>query len=241
MSREIVLDTETTGLDPKSGHRLIELGCIELFDFLPTGREFHAFVDPQRPIDVDAERVHGISNAFLVGKPRFEDPEVCDGFLDFIGDAQLIAHNAGFDRGFINNELGLAGRAPLEAGRWIDTLPMAQKRFPGMPNSLDALCKRFKISLAERDKHGALIDSQLLAAVYLELRGGKERGLDLAGPAISPTFKSSAVQAAAQAQRPRPLAVRATEIERAAHEAFIAKTLKDKALWYDLGLIEPKT
>ena len=240
MSREIVLDTETTGLDPKSGHRLIELGCIELYDLLPTGREFHAFVDPQRPIDADAERVHGISNAFLVGKPRFEDPEVCDAFLDFIGDAQLIAHNAGFDRGFINNELSLSGRAPLETGRWIDTLPMAQKRFPGMANSLDALCKRFKISLAERDKHGALIDSQLLAAVYLELRGGKERGLDLTGPAKSPSLTTGTVHAAAQTSRPRPLAARATEAERAAHEAFIAKTLKDKALWYGLGLIAPK-
>jgi DNA polymerase-3 subunit epsilon len=241
MSREIVLDTETTGLDPKSGHRLIELGCIELFDLLPTGREFHAFVDPQRPIDADAERVHGISNAFLAGKPRFEDPAVCDGFLDFIGDAQLIAHNASFDRGFINNELSLAGRAPLAPERWIDTLPMAQKRFPGMANSLDALCKRFKISLAERDKHGALIDSQLLAAVYLDLRGGKERGLDLTGPAKSASSTSAANPAAVQAPRPRPLAARATQAERAAHEAFVAKTLKDKAIWYQLDLISPKT
>jgi DNA polymerase-3 subunit epsilon len=241
MSREIVLDTETTGLDPKSGHRLIELGCIELFDLLPTGREFHAFVDPQRQIDADAERVHGISNAFLVGKPRFEDPEVCDAFLDFIGDSQLIAHNAAFDRGFINNELSLAGRASLEADRWIDTLPMAQKRFPGMANSLDALCKRFKISLAERDKHGALIDSQLLAAVYLELRGGKERGLDLAGPATVAHGQTGAVQSGKAAQRPNVLAPRSTDAERAMHEAFIAKALKDKAVWYDLGLVSPKS
>ena len=175
MSREIVLDTETTGLDPKQGHRLIELGCIELNDLLPTGREFHCYVDPQRQIDPEAERVHGISNAFLEGKPRFEDPQVCDAFLDFIGDATLIAHNAPFDRGFINAELERAGRTPPPVDRWCDTLPMAQKRFPGMYNSLDALCKRFKISLADRDKHGALIDAQLLAAVYLELQGGKER------------------------------------------------------------------
>ena len=216
------------------------MGCIELFDLLPTGREFHAFVDPQRPIDADAERVHGISNAFLIGKPRFEDAEVCDAFLDFIGEAQLIAHNAAFDRGFINNELTLAGRAPIEVSRWIDTLPLAQKRFPGMANSLDALCKRFKISLAERDKHGALIDSQLLAAVYLELRGGKERGLDLASPAPVAHGQADLGPSGKAMQRPSALAPRLTEAERAAHEAFIAKALKDKAVWYDLGLVAPK-
>ena len=150
------------------------------------------------------------------------------------------AHNAAFDRGFINHELVLAGRAPLESERWIDTLPMAQKRFPGMANSLDALCKRFKISLAERDKHGALIDSQLLAAVYLELRGGKERGLDLAAPVQDSEIPTASGQANKAAQRPSALAPRSTDAERAAHEAFIAKALKDTAVWYDLGLVSSK-
>ena len=228
--REIVLDTETTGLDPRTGHRLIEIACVELEDYLPTGRTFHRFVHPDRPIDPDAERVHGISLAFLADKPRFHETEVCDGFLDFIGGAVLVAHNAGFDRGFLNSELERANRAGLGEERWVDTLSLAQKRFPGMYNSLDALCKRYKISLAERDKHGALIDAQLLAAVYLELRGGKERGLDL-------TPRAAAVSAAATAARtaygprPQPLAPRSTEDERAAHKAFVQRALKDKAIW----------
>ena len=238
MAREIVLDTETTGLDPRQGHRLIELGCVELNDLLPSGRTFHRFIDPKREIEPEAERVHGISNAFLVGKPGFEVPEVCDAFLDFIQDATLIAHNAPFDRGFINMELERAGRAAIPESRWIDTLPMAQKRFPGMYNSLDALCKRYKISLADRDKHGALIDSQLLAAVYLELQGGKERGLDFA-PA--PKAGSAAAVAAAgpvvHGARPEPLAPRSSPEERAIHAAFVSKTLKDKAVWITSGLM----
>lgn len=237
MAREIVLDTETTGLDPKQGHRLIELGCVELNDLLPTGRTFHRFIDPKREIEPEAERVHGISNAFLVGKPGFEDADICDAFLDFIQDANLIAHNAPFDRGFINMELERAGRAIIPPSRWIDTLPMAQKRFPGMYNSLDALCKRYKVSLEGRDKHGALIDSQLLAAVYLELQGGKERGLDFA-PEPKPGSVSN-VSAVAVVHGPRPnlLGPRSTEAERATHAAFVAKTLKDKAVWYKTGLL----
>lgn len=240
MAREIVLDTETTGLDPKHGHRLVELGCVELNDLLPTGRTFHRFIDPKREIDPEAERVHGISNAFLVGKPGFEESEVCDDFLDFIGDAKLIAHNAAFDRGFINTELERAGRAILPEARWIDTLPMAQKRFPGMYNSLDALCKRYKISLESREKHGALIDSQLLAAVYLELQGGKERGLDFASQpkAGSPTIEAAGP--VAYAARPNPLGPRSTEAERETHAKFIAKTLKEKAVWYQAGLLTDK-
>lgn len=235
MAREIVLDTETTGLDPKSGHRLIEIACVELEDFLPTGRTFYRLVHPDREIDPDAERVHGISLASLEGKPRFHEPEVCDAFLDFVGDAALIAHNAGFDRGFVNAELTRANRPLLLEGQWIDTLALAQKRFPGMYNSLDALCKRFKISLAEREKHGALIDARLLAAVYLELRGGRERGLDL-----SPTTQTvGPIQAAGpidHGPRPRPLAPRCTEAEREAHAAFVRDNLKDKAIWLKFGL-----
>ena len=234
--REIVLDTETTGLDPRTGHRLIEVACVELEDFLPTGRTFHRFVHPDRPIDPDAERVHGISLGFLADKPRFHEAEVCDAFLDFVGDAVLVAHNAAFDRGFVNSELERANRAGLGENRWVDTLSLAQKRFPGMYNSLDALCKRFKISLAERDKHGALIDAQLLAAVYLELRGGKERGLDLA-PKVASASAVSAIARAAYGPRPRPLAPRSTDDERAAHAEFVQRALKDKAVWLTLGAL----
>ena len=228
--REIVLDTETTGLDPRTGHRLIEIGCIELEDFLPTGRTFHRYVHPDREIDPDAERVHGISLSFLADKPRFHETEVCGAFLEFIGDAALIAHNAAFDRGFVNHELQRAGHPTTPDSRWIDTLAIAQKRFPGMYNSLDALCKRFKISLAERDKHGALIDAQLLAAVYLELHGGKERGLDLT-PQAQITAVALAASRTAYGARPRALAPRSTELERAVHSTFVREVLKDKAVW----------
>ena len=190
MAREIVLDTETTGLDFKGGHRLIELGCVELDDFIPTGRTFHRYIHPERDIDAGAQAVHGVSLEFLADKPRFHEADVCEAFLEFVADAPVIAHNAPFDRSFINGELERAGRTTLDVTRWIDTLPMAQKRFPGMYNSLDALCKRFRISLAEREKHGALIDARLLAAVYLELKGGKERGLDFS-PAQVPTVGSA--------------------------------------------------
>jgi len=209
MAREIVLDTETTGLDPRRGHRVIEIACVEIDDLIPTGRHFHCYVHPERDIDPDAERVHGISLASLEGKPRFADDAVAQALIDFVGDAVLVAHNAGFDRGFVNHELGMAGRPPWPEPRWVDTLSLAQKRFPGMSNSLDALCKRFKVSLAEREKHGALIDAKLLAHVYLELRGGRERSLDLsaavgAGPASERTM-------AGYGPRPRPLASRLTD------------------------------
>jgi DNA polymerase-3 subunit epsilon len=232
MAREIVLDTETTGLDPRTGHRLIEIACIEVEDYLPTGRHYHRYVDPQRDVDPEAEKVHGISRSFLHGKPRFE--ELCDEFLDFVGDAPVVAHNAAFDRGFINHELERAGRAPIPEPRWVCTYVLAQSRFPGMYNSLDALCKRFKISLAEREKHGALIDTRLLSMVYLELRGGKERDLDLA-PVKAKTTEVRTVQVGGYGPRPRPLALRSTESERAAHAAFVEKQLKDKALWLKLG------
>jgi DNA polymerase-3 subunit epsilon len=230
MAREIVLDTETTGLDHKSGHRLIEIACVELEDLIPTGRSFHRYVDPERAIDEGAQRVHGVSIEMLAGKPKFADAEVVEAFLEFVADADMIAHNAAFDRGFVNAELERAGRPPLPDVRWIDTLKMAQSRYPGMYNSLDALCKRFKISLNERDKHGALIDAKLLANVYLELKGGRERGLDLsqtgrrlAGDITAP--------GAAYGARPRPLAPRSTDDERALHAAFIQEVLKDKAIW----------
>ena len=229
MAREIVLDTETTGLDPRQGHRVIEIACVEVDDLLPTGRTFHCYIDPERDIDADAERVHGISKAFLAGKPRFADAEVAGAFLDFIGDAALVAHNAGFDRGFVNHELGLAGLAVLPESRWTDTLALAQKRYPGMYNSLDALCKRFKVSLAEREKHGALVDARLLAAVYLELRGGRERALDLDQRESRQT--QQVAERAAYGPRPRSLVPRITADERSAHDAFVQAELKAGAIW----------
>jgi DNA polymerase-3 subunit epsilon len=236
MAREIVLDTETTGLDPRTGHRVIEIACIEIEDLLPTGRTFHRYVDPERDIDPEAEKVHGISRASLYGKPKFHDPDICDQFLEFIGEAQLVAHNAAFDRGFVNHELTKAGREPIPDKRWTCTYVLAQGKFPGMYNSLDALCKRFKISLAEREKHGALIDTRLLAMVYLELQGGKERALDLSPLRAASTAVAAMLPAGGYGERPRPLAVRSTEAERAAHAAFVARSLKDKALWTKLGI-----
>jgi DNA polymerase III subunit epsilon len=233
MVRQIVLDTETTGFDPFTGDRLVEVGCLEVEDFVPTGRSFHRYIDPCRDMPAGAEKVHGLSAAFLRGKPRFEDADICDALLDFIGDAQIIAHNAAFDRTFLNWELEKAGRVILEEVRWIDTLDIARTRFPGAHNSLDALCKRFKISLADREKHGALIDAQLLAEVYLELQGGRERALDLGG--VNTAVAVSAAIAAAYGLRPRPLAPLSTEAERAAHAAFLETALKGKSLWSKLG------
>src|SRR6185369_17007289 len=224
MAREIVLDTETTGFEPHLGHRLVELACLEIEDFIPTGRSFHTYVDPCRDMPVEAERVHGLSADFLRGKPRFEDPEVVDAFLEFVGEAPIVAHNAGFDRAFVNWELSCIHRVGIPDARWVDTLALAKQRFPGMHNSLDALCKRFKISLSEREKHGALIDAKLLAAVYLELKGGRERRLELQTQAMV----NAAVVAsrAAYGERPRPLAFRSTDAERAAHAGFIRDVLK---------------
>jgi DNA polymerase-3 subunit epsilon len=234
MAREIVLDTETTGFEPKQGHRMVEIACVELLDFLPTGRSFHVYIDPERDMPPEAEKVHGLSAAFLKGKSKFADPDVAEAFVEFVGDAVLIAHNAGFDRNFVNFELEKCGREIIHESRWIDTLALAQKRFPGMYNSLDALCKRFNISLAEREKHGALIDAKLLASVYLELQGGRERKLEL-----TPSRVKAAVAAAAQTaygERPRPLAPRSTDEERARHAEWVRATLKDKAVWLKLGL-----
>ncbi|WP_418152418.1 DNA polymerase III subunit epsilon [Litorimonas sp. RW-G-Af-16] len=182
--REVVFDTETTGFkanDPENPDRLVEIGCVELVDLLPTGRQFHCFVNPERDMPEGAYKVHGLSEAFLrENGALFKD--VIDDFMAFIGDAPLIAHNARFDMGFINAELARAGAPILPPSRFKDTLAMAHAKFPGSPASLDALCKRFDISLSARDKHGAIIDSELLAMVYLELCGGRERnlGLDLA-------------------------------------------------------------
>lgn len=234
MAREIVLDTETTGFEPHLGHRLVELAALEIEDFVPTGRSFHVYIDPERDMPPDAERVHGLSAAFLRGKPKFADPDVSHAFLSFIGDAPVIAHNAGFDRAFVNWELQACGLGEVPEHRWIDTLALARQRFPGMHNSLDALCKRFKISLSEREKHGALIDARLLAAVYLELKGGRERRLELTAQVEVQAVGT--VRANAYGARPRPLAPRSTDEERAAHASFILEVVKSDTLWKKHGL-----
>jgi DNA polymerase-3 subunit epsilon len=235
MAREIVLDTETTGFNPQTGDRLIEIGCIEIEDLLPTGRTFYRLIDPCRPIPADAQRVHGIGDERVRGQPKFH--EICEELLDFVAGDPIVAHNAQFDRSFVNFELALCERDHLHESRWIDTLGLAQKRFPGMHNSLDALCRRFKISLTERTLHGALIDARLLAMVYLELRGGKERGLDLMSTRTTRAAAQAGIGALAASYGPRPrnLAPRITSEEAAAHEAFLAKVLKGKGVWSELA------
>jgi len=233
MTREIVLDTETTGFDPRTGDRMIEVGCIEIEDLLPTGRTFHRLIHPERLIPPDAIRVHGITDDKVKDAPKFA--EIVIDLCDFIGDAPIIAHNAQFDRNFIDHEFGRCGRVLFPEDRWIDTLKLAQSRFPGMANSLDALCKRFKVSLVERTLHGALIDARLLAEVYLELKGGKERRLDLSSArAVSQSVVAGPT--GGHGPRPRALAARSTEAERQAHAAFLKATLKDQSLWAAYGL-----
>lgn len=234
MAREIVLDTETTGFDPKTGDRLIEVGCIEIDDLLPTGRTFHRLVNPDRLIPEGAIKVHGITDDKVRDAPRFH--EIVDDLMEFIGDAPVIAHNAGFDRNFIDAEYALCGRTLMPADRWIDTLALAQKKFPGMTNSLDALCKRFKISLVERTLHGALIDARLLAEVYLQLKGGKERVLDLSVARAAVAVMAEGEIAMSRPPRERPLPPRSTPGEQARHLAFLQATLKDCSLWAAYGL-----
>lgn len=227
MAREIVLDTETTGFDPKTGDRLIEIGCIEIEDLLPTGRTFHRYVNPERLIPPGAIAVHGITDDKVRDAPRFH--QIVGDLLEFVGDAPIIAHNANFDRAFVEWECTNCGRDLIPVERWIDTLQLAQQRFPGMPNSLDALCRRFKISLTERTLHGALIDARLLAEVYLELKGGKARKLDLSmAAAVTATVE---VGGTTHGPRPRPLPPRLTDAEAAAHRAFLEGEIKSTSLW----------
>jgi DNA polymerase-3 subunit epsilon len=175
--REIILDTETTGLNPLEGHRIIEIGCLEMIDKVLTGREFHCYINPQRDVPQEAYRIHGISSEFLMDKPLFSN--IADEFLSFIDGATLVIHNARFDIGFINHELSKLGKIALELSEVIDTLTMARKAFPGARANLDALCKRFKIDNTMRTKHGALLDAQLLAEIYVELTGGRQRSFIL--------------------------------------------------------------
>ena len=214
--REIVIDTETTGLDPHSGHRIVEIAAIELFHHVPTGRKFHCYVNPERDMPDDAFAVHGLSAEFLTGHPSFAT--VVEEFLDFVGDDPLVIHNAEFDLAFLNAELRHIGRPPL-AALAIDTLTLARRRFPGAPASLDALCRRFQIDLTARDKHGAEIDCGLLAAVYVELLGGRQPGLDFAVASIAADIGLAALEAR-PVRPPRPHA--ATSDELAAHAALLA-------------------
>lgn len=229
-----MLDTETTGLDARRGDRLIEVGCVELINHFPSGREFHCFINPEtRDVHPDAFAVHGISTEFLKDKPRFR--EVVDDFLDFIGDDTLVIHNATFDIGFINMELELLKRPPLAMTRVVDTLQLARRKHPAGPNTLDALCKRYSIDNSRRDKHGAIVDSLLLAEVYIEMTGTRQATLVLAAEQVQSTSMSSnGTNGHAIRPRPAPLPPRLTEEDVAAHAKFV-ESLGEKALWRQMG------
>lgn len=227
--REIVLDTETTGLEPKNGDRLIEIGCVELYNRIPTGREFHHYLNPERDVPPEAQAVHGITSDFLKDKPFFEN--IVDSFLEFIAEDLLVIHNATFDMNFLNAELERSKRASLQMSRVVDTLALARRKFPGGPNSLDALCKRFSIDNSQREKHGALKDSLLLAEVYVELLGERQAKLELSQHSSNVSSGSTVRgQKTKTLLRPRPLPSRLTPEEEKAHRAFI-ETLGSNAIW----------
>ena len=219
--REIVLDTETTGLDPfdTPAHRIVEIGAVELWNQVPTGNTYHQYIHPDRDMPPEAFAVHGISMEFLANKPRFS--QIAQGFLDFVADAPLVIHNASFDMRFLNAELSWLGLPTLPEQRAIDTLLIARRRFPGSPASLDALCRRFGIDNSNRTLHGALLDSEILAEVYLELTGGRQADFGL-GPAQTSPSRRAEPTAWRPRPRAKPLPSRLTEAERAAHDAFVA-------------------
>jgi DNA polymerase-3 subunit epsilon len=225
--REIVFDTETTGLDPKSGDRIVEIGGIELLNHIPTGRSFHRYLNPERSMPIEAGRVHGLDDAFLKDKPLFA--AIADEIIEFFGDANLIAHNASFDIAFLNAEFARIGRPPLGEDRVIDTLMLARRKHPGSPASLDALMSRYQVDASRRTLHGALLDAELLSEVYIELIGGRQAALTLGDEREAPTITVSHISAAIPARTmPRVFAVSAEEL--AAHAAVVA-ALGDKALW----------
>jgi DNA polymerase-3 subunit epsilon len=224
--REVILDTETTGLDPAAGHRVVEIGCVELINCIPTGREWHCHLNPERDVPYAAYEVHGLSFEFLSTKPRFND--LADEMLAFIEGAMLVMHNAPFDFAFLNAELERLSRPLLRWDRVVDTLALARRRHPGSPCSLDALCKRYGVDLSERDKHGALLDCKLLASVYVELVGGHQARLEFAAEAAQAALLHTIAEGARP--RPNPLPPRLTHEERLAHEAFVA-SLGGEALW----------
>ena len=221
--RQIVLDTETTGLDPLTGDRVIEVAAVELFNLLPTGEAFHCVIDPERDIPAEASRIHGFTNGDVTGKPKFA--AIADQLLKFLGDAEIIAHNAPFDFGFLDAELFRCQRPPLDRSRMIDSLAMAKARFPGMPNNLDALCRRLGVDNSMRGNHNAVLDCQLLAQVYLEMMGGKQPGLELAAKA-APRIVNLDVEAV---ERDAVLITPSAEAL-AAHEVFVSGKVKEP-LW----------
>lgn len=224
--REIILDTETTGLDPFDGHRVVEIGCVELVNSIATGRTWHCYLNPERDVPEQAYAVHGLSADFLRDKPRFADK--ADEFLEFVESAMLVMHNATFDFGFLNAELERIARPILTWDRVVDTLALARRRHPGSPASLDALCRRYGIDLGERDLHGALLDCRLLASVYVELVGGHQARLEFAANGAQAAILQA--QEIAVRPRPAPLAARISLEEREAHRAFVA-SLGSDALW----------
>jgi DNA polymerase-3 subunit epsilon len=224
--REIVLDTETTGLDPADGHRVIDIGCVELMDHFPTGRTYQVYLNPERDVPPEVQKVHGITTEFLADKPLFAS--IVDEFLEFIGDAPLVIHNASFDLKFLNSELHRVKRPPISLSRAIDTIDIAKAKIPGARYSLDELCKRFNIDLSARNLHGALLDSGLTAQVYLELVGGRQKKL-----LLSPVDEVSVtmVEVRVARARPVPLTPRLTGAESEAHAAFVAMELGGDAIW----------
>lgn len=227
MIREIVLDTETTGLDPATGDRIVEIGAVELVNHIPTGNFYHQYINPERDMPQEAFNVHGLSAEFLANHPVFE--AVVDAFLDFIGDGVLVIHNAQFDMKFINAELSLISRPILPMERVIDSLALARKRHPMGPNSLDALCRRYGIDNSKRDKHGALLDSELLADVYIELIGGRQTAFSLTEVRETRTVRQARTPTHARS-RPDPLPSRLSDQELRSHAEMITR-LGDKALW----------
>src|ERR1700738_5554364 len=225
--REIVLDTETTGLDPLRGDRLVEIGCVEIFNRMPTGQTFHRHLNPERDIPAEAYAVHGLSREFLADKPLFA--EVVEEFLEFIGDAPRVIHNASFDISFINAELDRVKQQATARERLFETLLLARRKHPGVSNRLDDLCSRYAIDNSRRTKHGALLDAALLAGVYIDLIGARQSQLILAE---AHTTRTAILGDAPRRQRPEPLAPRMTDADRVAHRAFVA-TLGDKAIWND--------
>ncbi len=226
--REVVIDTETTGLDPRGGHRIVEIACLELVHHVATGRKFHRYVNPERDMPEEAFAVHGLAAEFLAGYPPFS--AIADELAAFLGEDQLVIHNAEFDLAFINAELERLGRAPL-ASPYVDTLAVARRRFPGAPASLDALCRRFAVDLSARDKHGAEIDCHLLAGVYIELLGGRQPGLDFAASASEAVTEAVGMSHGRTPLPPRPHAPSAEEL--LAHEAMLAAITKP--LWCATG------
>ena len=225
--REIVLDTETTGLDPNDGHRVIDIGCVELVDHFPTGRTFQVYLNPERDVPPDVQKVHGITTEFLADKPLFE--AVVEEFLEFIGDAPLVIHNASFDLKFLNSELHRLKRPPIPFARAIDTIDIAKSKLPGVRYSLDELCKRFSIDLTSRTLHGALLDSQLTAQVYQELLGGRQKKLLLSPQDEAAVIVITEVRVARM--RLHPLPPRFTDMEIELHTAFVETELGKDAVW----------